>query len=145
MASRAEEARRLLDEIAPHLSAEERDRAAGLLAPPAPFSGQPCLIHSDLACEHILVEPPRALLGVIDWGDVAIGDPAVDFAAAYHLGGLPALRAAMIAAGCPGDEALSSRARFHAVRRAVEDVHYGLGAHRSEYVHSGRRTLGFPG
>jgi aminoglycoside phosphotransferase (APT) family kinase protein len=144
LARLAEEARRLLNANAPHVSAEERDRAADMLALPASFAGQPCLIHNDLACEHLLVEPPAALLGVIDWGDVAIGDPALDFAGAYYLGGAPALGAAMIAAGRQGDVELAVRARFHAICRAVEDVNYGLGDNRPDYLHAGRRVLRFP-
>jgi aminoglycoside 2''-phosphotransferase len=49
---------------------------------------QSVLIHGDLAGEHILCDPGRAVLtGVIDWGDVAIGDPALDFAGLYSLFG----------------------------------------------------------
>ena len=44
------------------------------------FVFQPALIHSDLACEHILCDAERGVLtGVIDWGDASIGDPALDF------------------------------------------------------------------
>ena len=39
------------------------------------------LLHHDLALEHLLVTPDgRRLTGVIDWGDIALGDPALDFA-----------------------------------------------------------------
>lgn len=38
------------------------------------------LLHHDLALEHLLVTPDGArLTGVIDWGDSALGDPALDF------------------------------------------------------------------
>ena len=38
------------------------------------------LVHGDLAAEHLLVDDEhRDLLGVIDWGDAAVGDPAIDF------------------------------------------------------------------
>lgn len=48
------------------------------------FSFHPVLIHCDLACEHIFCDPVRgALTGVIDWGDVTIGDPALDFVGLY--------------------------------------------------------------
>ena len=33
-----------------------------------------------MAAEHLLVDDEhRDLLGVIDWGDAAVGDPAIDF------------------------------------------------------------------
>jgi aminoglycoside 2''-phosphotransferase len=37
-------------------------------------------IHGDLGVEHILIDPGRdCLVGVIDWGDAQVGDPALDF------------------------------------------------------------------
>jgi aminoglycoside phosphotransferase (APT) family kinase protein len=40
---------------------------------------EPCLIHADLGPEHLLVRDGR-LVGVIDWGDMCLGDPALDYA-----------------------------------------------------------------
>ena len=38
--------------------------------------------------EHIFCEPEHDVLtGVIDWGDVTIGDPAIDFVGLHHVGG----------------------------------------------------------
>lgn len=39
----------------------------------------PSLIHADLGPEHLLVRDGR-LAGVIDWGDMRMGDPALDYA-----------------------------------------------------------------
>ena len=39
----------------------------------------PSLIHADLGPEHLLVCDGR-LAGVIDWGDMRVGDPALDYA-----------------------------------------------------------------
>jgi aminoglycoside 2''-phosphotransferase len=45
------------------------------------FHFTPVLIHGDLGVEHILVDPDSdRLVGVIDWGDARVGDPALDFA-----------------------------------------------------------------
>lgn len=42
---------------------------------------EPALVHADLESGHLLVDDEvRGLDGVIDWGDAAIGDPAIDFA-----------------------------------------------------------------
>ncbi len=38
-----------------------------------------CVVHADLTDDHILVSPDGALMGIIDFGDVTIGDPAFDF------------------------------------------------------------------
>jgi aminoglycoside 2''-phosphotransferase len=46
----------------------------------ANFQFDPALIHGDLGEEHILIDPvSNRLVGVIDWGDTRIGDPALDF------------------------------------------------------------------
>jgi aminoglycoside phosphotransferase (APT) family kinase protein len=39
---------------------------------------EPALVHADLGPEHLRVQDGR-LAGVIDWGDVRIGDPALDY------------------------------------------------------------------
>jgi aminoglycoside phosphotransferase (APT) family kinase protein len=40
---------------------------------------EPALLHADLGPEHLLVRE-RRLAGVIDWGDMRVGDPALDYA-----------------------------------------------------------------
>lgn len=40
----------------------------------------PVLVHRDLAAEHILVDSAGRVVGLIDFEDAAVGDPAVDFA-----------------------------------------------------------------
>jgi aminoglycoside phosphotransferase (APT) family kinase protein len=76
------------------------------------------LIHGDLGAEHVLVDGDR-ITGVIDWGDAAIGDPAVDHGRLMRDLG-------PIAGG--GD-----RARFYAVCTAIEDLAFGLEAGRDSY------------
>jgi aminoglycoside phosphotransferase (APT) family kinase protein len=43
-----------------------------------PPTGPPCWIHTDLSTENLLVDPNGRLTGVIDFGGLGIGDPAVD-------------------------------------------------------------------
>lgn len=50
--------------------------------PPVPsdYSGPPRFIHNDFALRHILIDRGTGRLsGIIDWSDVALGDPALDF------------------------------------------------------------------
>ena len=37
-----------------------------------------CWVHGDLYARHLLVQPDGRLSGLIDWGDVHVGDPSVD-------------------------------------------------------------------
>lgn len=48
------------------------------------FNYQPALIHNDLSKDHILFEPATSRLsGIIDFGDMAIGDPDYDYMYLY--------------------------------------------------------------
>jgi len=42
-----------------------------------------CIVHGDFYVRHILVNEQLKLAGVIDWGDIHIGDPAIDLAIAH--------------------------------------------------------------
>lgn len=43
----------------------------------------PVIIHSDFTSDHILIDKSGKLTGIIDFGDLAIGDRAFDFAGLY--------------------------------------------------------------
>jgi aminoglycoside phosphotransferase (APT) family kinase protein len=43
------------------------------------------LVHGDFYARNLLVDDVARLVGVLDWGDVHVGDPAVDLAAAFTL------------------------------------------------------------
>jgi aminoglycoside 2''-phosphotransferase len=65
------------------LSAPDGGRLAelidGFLADPANFDAPAALLYADFAPEHLLFDPvERRLAGLIDWGDLAIGDPDYD-------------------------------------------------------------------
>ncbi|MHB8396708.1 MAG: phosphotransferase family protein [Thermoplasmataceae archaeon] len=48
---------------------------------PMNFEFEPKLVHGDLCVDHVLFNfGVSEILGIIDWGDTMIGDPAVDFA-----------------------------------------------------------------
>jgi aminoglycoside phosphotransferase (APT) family kinase protein len=55
-------------------------RQAGLTEPPwDSYEGTPTFIHLDFRGNNILVDPDSGrLAGVIDWGNAAVGDPALD-------------------------------------------------------------------
>jgi aminoglycoside phosphotransferase (APT) family kinase protein len=58
-----------------------------LLADPKMWDFTPTLRHGDLWYDHVLVDELRGrLVGVVDWEAAALGDPARDFAAQFHVG-----------------------------------------------------------
>jgi len=76
---------------------------------------RPSLIHADLGPEHLLVRDGR-LTGVIDWGDMRVGDPALDYA--WPLNGP--------FADWDVDADLRRRARFYHRLAPWYEAHYGL-------------------
>ena len=76
---------------------------------------KPTLLHADLGPDHLLVRDGR-LVGVIDWGDARVGDPALDYA--WLLNGP--------FADWDVDPDLRRRARFYRRLAPWYEAHYGL-------------------
>ena len=101
----------------------------GLIADPAPwlrlFDGalpapppRTVVVHGDLYVRHLLVDDARRIAGVIDWGDVHAGDPAVDLSVAYAFLP-PRARDAFLRAYGPADERTLRMARLRAAYHSV--------------------------
>ena len=72
------------------------------------------LVHGDLHVRHVLVDARGALSGVIDWGDLCRGDPAIDLSLYWSLFSPPARTALLDACG-PVDRDGLLRARVLAL------------------------------
>jgi aminoglycoside 2''-phosphotransferase len=89
--------------------------------------GVPRLAHNDLSDDHILIREDGSLAGVIDFGDAAFGDPAIDFAYFWRLGE-PAIDYVLAAYGLASeDRGLKDRAHWVFVRYLINQLHYGDG------------------
>lgn len=84
---------------------------------PGPPSA-PAVVHGDLYVRHLLVDDARRLTGVIDWGDVHVGDPAVDLAVLYAFLP-PSARGALLAEYGEIDARTRRTARLRAAFHAV--------------------------
>lgn len=109
---------------------------------PDNFRFQPALIHRDLGIEHVLLGHDGDLAGVIDWGDAAVGDPAIDFAG--FLGGLGERFARQVIARWNGpraagetDAVLLARAVFYTKIAPLHAIQYGLLIGSDERVSEG--------
>jgi len=60
------------------------DTALGRM-PPNWKAAEVCMCHGDLYSRHLLVDDAGAACGIIDWGDLHAGDPAVDLALVHAL------------------------------------------------------------
>ena len=120
----ADEFRRV---VLPLLDADERRRGEALLAQVETLTDfPPALTHSDLGPEHLLVHDGR-LVGVIDWGDARIGDPALDYAWLLNVP-FPAWEV---------DDELRRRALVYHRLGPWFEVHYGDFTNRPERIRSG--------
>jgi aminoglycoside phosphotransferase (APT) family kinase protein len=103
----------------------ERATALGLLADKEPLLSYMLditsigpfelrLVHGDLYARHLLVDGAGDVTGVIDWGDLHLGHPAVDLAIA-HLFLPPSAHPAFLDAYGPVDPQVWRLARFREV------------------------------
>ena len=86
--------RELWPAVSPHLQSHTRKRAEGYfhraLSRVAAATYGSVVAHSDFGTSNVLIDPARSeIAGVIDFGDLSIGDPAADFATFYRRFGKP--------------------------------------------------------
>jgi len=88
---------------------------ADAVAAPA-WDGAPVWVHGDLHPANVVVED-GTVTGVVDFGDLFVGDPALDLAAAWVL--LPAGAARTFVTAYAPDPSAVRRARGHAVLKSL--------------------------
>ncbi|HYI01687.1 phosphotransferase [Hyalangium sp.] len=105
-----------------------------------PWTRRPCWVHGDLYARHLLVDGHHAVTGVLDWGDVHLGDPAIDLTIAFTFLP-PEARGAFRAAYGRIDDATWDRARFRAFHYGVVLLLYGRSEGDPALVRTGRDAL----
>ena len=83
----------------------------------------PTLVHRDLAPEHVLVDDTGRLVGLIDFSDATIGDPAIDFAGLLPVLGPERIETLIADYGRPVDR---DRLRGYWQLAPVHEVLHGL-------------------
>ncbi len=111
--------------------------------PPVPVrDGERRLVHGDLYARHILIDGAGPPSGVIDWGDVHLGDPALDLAIAHLM--LPSsVHHAFRDAYGAIDERTWSAARYRAIYHAILELDYGVRADDAGMREIGAAALRF--
>lgn len=125
----AEDLRLVRAEVAPLLPRDEARRLVAAyeryLGDDANFAGPPALTHADLSLDHLLVTGNR-VTGLIDFGDVRIGDPDYDLCYLWpetspaFVGRLQEHR------GRPLDDRLEGKLRFWELADPAADVLHGI-------------------
>lgn len=108
--------------------------------PPPPPARDLRLVHGDLYARHVLVDDDGLPSGVIDWGDVHVGDPGVDLAIAHAFLPATARRAFLEAYGLV-DERTWTLARLRALFSAVAVVWYGNDIGDAALLDEGRKGM----
>lgn len=123
----------------PDVDAEKLIRIAEELSLTEPSSHAPVWVHGDLHPSHVLVDEGR-LSGVIDWGDVHLGDHALDLSIAYTLLDRDLSERFFQTYG-PVDDDTLARAQFRALHYGPILLEYGLAEGKEEFVKAGRSAL----
>jgi aminoglycoside phosphotransferase (APT) family kinase protein len=98
------------------------------------------LVHGDLYVRHLLVDAEQRLSGVIDWGDVHLGDPAVDLAVAHSFLP-PSAHAVFRQAYGPFENSTWQLARLRAVWHTVNVLIYAHDSGDADLMREGQRSL----
>lgn len=136
--------RRAVDELSAHvlplLDADERAAAERTLATflddDDNFRFATGLTHGDIGPEHVLITDSGDLAGVIDWGDLEVGDPVFDLA--WVINAMPEVGERVLGAyGGPPDDRFLARSRFAFMLMPWHEVHYGAVSGQPAFVESG--------
>lgn len=93
--------------------------------PPGAAREGRCIVHGDLYARHVLVDASHRLSGIIDWGDVHLGDPALDISVAFSM--LPAsAHEAFVDAYGGFDEETRLLATYRAIYHGALVAHFGM-------------------
>ena len=109
---------------------------------PERFDDSPRLVHNDLWAEHILIDPhTHRVSGIIDWGDAAIGDPAVDLAGVYAWHGEQGLRDVLTHYTGILDPDIIGRARYLATCLAIRNIKLGQDLGHAPWTSAGQKAF----
>ncbi len=99
------------------------------------------LVHGDLYVRHLLIDEQARLCGIIDWGDVHIGNPAVDLSVAHGFLPPPARQIFLRAYARRVPAPTWWLARFRAIFSALNILDYGRKTGDSDLEREGRQSL----
>lgn len=102
------------------------------------------LVHADLHPGHTLVDRAGDLVGVLDWTDVVVGDPAADFrriGPAFGAAGLARVLAAYLRHGGASWPGMGGHIAERAAMAPVTSGLFGLDSGQDRYVRAARAAL----
>jgi aminoglycoside 2''-phosphotransferase len=116
------------EKVAPHLSdAEGRcltDLFTRYLEDPFNFAGSPRILHADLSTQHVL-HADESVTGILDWGDVCLGDPDYDFSYLHLQLGEAFVRDVALRYGHPDPDRMVRKACYFGMVDQIDTIVYG--------------------
>ena len=124
---------------APRLQASTRQKAEGYfhraLSRIASAAYRTVVTHSDLGTSNVLIDAARSrIAGVIDFGDISIGDPATDFATFYRRFGRPFAEDMVDAYRLPLEDEFWMRVDYESKRKLFFVLFFALNHGFDEHV-----------
>jgi aminoglycoside 2''-phosphotransferase len=114
--------------IIAHLSDEERRKLfeffSGHVQDPQALVGRARVVHADLSAVHVLHAGQR-ITGILDWGDVSLGDPDYDFSYLYQDFGEAFVRDMARCYGHPDPDHLIRKAKYFTLIDQIGTILYG--------------------
>ena len=112
----------------------------------ANFAFRPALVHNDIDERNVLADPATGeLTGVIDFGDVVIGDPAIDFTGPLvgdlSKGGLAGQAGALERGYSESLAPIIARCRFYEFCWPLFHLLHGLHTEDPAFIEDGIRML----
>ncbi len=102
------------------------------------FAFTSTLVHRDINTDHVLFDPTSGkLTGIIDWGDAAIDDPAVDFAGVRRQLGDEVAQQMLAAYQHQLDSTFLRRMDFYAGMEPFHEIHFGQLSEDAEHLAHG--------
>jgi aminoglycoside phosphotransferase (APT) family kinase protein len=118
------------ERVEPLLDVQLRDRVAEafvrFVEEGLSHFSHPVLVHCDLGAEHFRVNEDGRVVGVIDFEECAIGDPAIDFVGLQIAFGDDVTRDVLARWGGPPDPGFRERLHAYVWMGSVEAILYGL-------------------
>ena len=109
---------------------------------PLPLTREACLVHGDLWALHILLDSRSGRAsGIIDWGDAAIGDRAIDFACLYTWRGESWVEKVLTHYTGELDPEVVPRSRYLATCLAIHNITLGRELRRDPWIEDGLKAL----
>lgn len=128
-----------LDELTPHLNPSCLKAARRFVARERAFTSNPeTLVHGDLYVRHLLLNDSNQLSGVIDWGDLHLGDAAVDLAIAWNFLPRQSHQAFLDAYGRIPQSQEWEMAHLRGLFHGVALLRYGLSVEDADLIREGR-------